>query len=301
MTDLVGITSGTLSARINPLGAELWSLTDASGREYMTDADPAFWSGHAPLLFPIVGALGGGRYRLGDAAFALPKHGFARHSRFEIVEVARDRVRFRLTDSAETRAAYPFAFALEAAFALEGACLATTVTVSNRGDAPMPFSFGFHPAFAWPLPHGGDKAAHRIAFEREEPAAVRRIDRASGTLLADSEPTPVRGRELVPEAALFERDALIWDRLASRSLVFAGENGAALRLDFPDCPHLGIWQKPGAPFLAIEPWHGFNDPEGFAGDFADKPGVVLLPAGEGRRFRLGVTVVPASHRQAPPE
>jgi len=293
MTDLVAISNGPLTARINPLGAELWSLTDEAGREYMTDADPAFWSGHAPLLFPIVGALSGGRYRLGEAVYELPKHGFARHSHFELIERGGDKARFRLVDSPKTRAVYPFAFALEAEFALEGQCLTTTVTIAKRGNASMPFSFGFHPAFAWPLPGGGDKAAHRIAFEREEPAPVRRIEPASGTLRTDSEPTPVQGRVLAPDAALFERDALIWDRLASRSLVFSGENGAALRLDFPDCPHLGIWQKPRAPFVAIEPWQGFNDPEGFEGDFRDKPGVVVLPTGESRQFRLGVTVTPA--------
>ena len=54
--DLIRIASDTLSAAINPLGAELWSLRDAEGRELMTDADPAFWTGHAPILFPVVGA-----------------------------------------------------------------------------------------------------------------------------------------------------------------------------------------------------------------------------------------------------
>lgn len=291
--ELVSLANGVLSARIDPLGAELLSLTDAGDREYMTSADPAFWTGHAPLLFPVVGALNGGRYRHEGREYALAKHGFARTHRFEIVETATDRARFRLTDSEETRAAYPFAFAFDAEFALEGPRLSTTVTVANRGDAPMPFSFGFHPAFAWPLPGGGDKAAHRVEFERDEPAPIRRIDPASGTLLAASEPTPVAGRVLTPVAALFERDALIWDRLESRSLVFAGANGARLRLDFPDCPHLGIWQKPGAQFLAIEPWQGFNDPHGFAGDFRDKPGVVVLTAGDSRRFRLDVTVTSA--------
>src|SRR5690348_17278598 len=86
VTDLVTITNGAFTARINPLGAELWSLTDAQGREYMTDADPAFWTGHAPLLFPIVGALRDGTYRLDGREYALPKHGFARTSRFEVVE-----------------------------------------------------------------------------------------------------------------------------------------------------------------------------------------------------------------------
>jgi galactose mutarotase-like enzyme len=72
MTDLVTISAGGLTARIAPLGAELCSLTDADGREWMTDADPAFWTGHAPLLFPIVGALAEGTLRDGEQAHALP-------------------------------------------------------------------------------------------------------------------------------------------------------------------------------------------------------------------------------------
>ena len=60
MTDFVTIRSDGLTARLNPIGAELWSLRDQRGDEWMTDADPAYWTGHAPLLFPIVGALNGG-------------------------------------------------------------------------------------------------------------------------------------------------------------------------------------------------------------------------------------------------
>ena len=89
MTGLIAIANEGLIARINPLGAELWSLADRDGREYLTDADPAFWTGRAPLLFPIVGALNGGRYRVDGNEHALPKHGFARTSRFELAELAR--------------------------------------------------------------------------------------------------------------------------------------------------------------------------------------------------------------------
>lgn len=288
--DLVTIANGALTARINPLGAELWSLTDPQGREYMTDADPAFWTGHAPLLFPIVGALRNGTYRLDGRDYALPKHGFARTSRFTVAETFPDYARFRLEDSDATHAVWPFAFALDAEFVLGGATLAMAVTVRNTGDTPMPFSFGFHPAFAWPLPGGGAKERHRVVFAKDEPGPIRRIDPASGTLRKVPQPSPATGRELVPDARLFEADALIWDRLASRSLTFAGETGVALALDFPDCPHLGLWQKPGAPFLAIEPWQGFNDPADFAGDLGEKPGIVVLAPDAERRFRLEVTV-----------
>jgi galactose mutarotase-like enzyme len=111
-------------------------------------------------------------------------------------------------------------------------------------------------------------------------------------MLADARPSPVDGNTLVPRAALFEADALIWESLSSRSLHFGAEGGSWLEIAFPDCPTLAIWQKPGAPFLAIEPWQGFNDPVDFEGDFREKPGVVALAAGETRRFRMDVTVRP---------
>lgn len=294
MTDLVTIASDVLTARINPLGAELWSLTDGDGREYMTDADPAFWTGHAPLLFPIVGALNGGRYRLGEAEYALPKHGFTRTSPFECVKRDEESVGFRLGDSEETRAVYPFAFALFMDFALDGWTLRMEAFVVNLGEAPMPFSFGFHPAFAWPLPGGAAKADHRVIFAEPEPQPIRRIDPPSGLLLPDPLPTPVMGCELAPDAALFEADALIWDRLDSRSLTFGAEGGASLGIDFPHSPMLGIWQKPGANYLCIEPWQGIADPMGYDGDFCDKPGVVIVPPREARSFNMDVTVTPAS-------
>jgi galactose mutarotase-like enzyme len=292
VSDTVAIRSGALAARIDPHGAELVSLTDGKGREYMTNADPRWWSGHAPILFPIVGALEGGTYRLGNREYALEKHGFARRSLFEVTARADDAVTFALRDSAETRAVYPFAFRLELAFALEGSTLAIAATVTNRGDAPMPFSFGFHPAFAWPLPGGAAKDAHRIEFAEPEPGPVRRIGTGDPTLLPQEFPTPVEGHVLHPRAAMFEADALVWTELNSRACRFGADGGAWVDLAFPDCPNLGVWQKPGAPYLAIEPWHGYNDPQGFAGDFRDKPGIVLLAPGISARFRLSITVTP---------
>jgi len=293
MTDLVTIASDRLTARINPLGAELWSLTDPAGREYMTSADPAFWTGHAPLLFPIVGALRRGCYSLAGRTYQLPKHGFARTSRFDLAEQAEDHVRFVLLDSEETRIHYPFAFLLAAEYRVEGDVLRQVVTVANRGDEPMWFSFGFHPAFAWPLPGGAEKDSHVIEFAVEEPAPVRRIDPPSGLLLPDPQPSPVAGRRFTPDAAQFGADALIWDRLASRSLTFGAEGGGRLEIGFPDSPMLGIWQKPGAAYLCIEPWQGIADPLDWEGDFRFKPGVVELEAGASRSFRMDVRVQPS--------
>jgi galactose mutarotase-like enzyme len=293
VSELVVIASDALTARINPLGAELWSLTDTSGAEWMTDADPAFWGGHAPLLFPVVGSLAGDQLLVGGKGYALPRHGFARRSDFTLVEQGADSALFRLADSGETRAAYPFAFELDMAFRVDGLTLAMTATVRNPGEVPLPFSFGYHPAFAWPLPGGAEKAAHRLVFEHAEPQPIRRVDKASGLLLTGGEPTPIKGRVLPLSEDLFRADAVIWDHLASRAVSYGADGGGWIDLAFPDTPMLGLWQVPGARYICIEPWQGHADPQGFAGDFRDKPGVVLLPPGESRNFRLSLTIRPA--------
>ncbi|PEQ12366.1 aldose epimerase [Novosphingobium sp. PC22D] len=290
MSDLVAIGTRELTARINPMGAELWSLTDGEGREYMTDADPAFWTGHAPVLFPIVGELKDGTYRLDGRDHALARHGFARRSMFDLIEHRGNVARFRLTDGAETRAVYPFAFVLELAFRITGRRLEMEASVRNPGDVPLPFSFGYHPAFAWPLPGGGEKLAHVLEFAEAEPHPIKRL--GDNGLVAREEATPIEGRTLRLAPALFEDDAMILDALESRSLVYRGAGDAPrLEIAFPDTPYLGIWQKPGAHYICVEPWQGLADADGFDGDFCDKRGVVLLAPGAVHSLRMDVTLV----------
>jgi galactose mutarotase-like enzyme len=290
--DLVTISGEGLSARINPFGAELWSLTDASGAEYMTDADPAFWSGRAPLLFPIVGALSGDTLRLDGREFSMPKHGFARRSAFAPVHVAGAEARFRLTDSPDTRAVYPFGFVLEMSFRIEGMTLRMEASVFNPNAQALPFSFGFHPAFAWPLPGGFPKQDHKLVFEKAESPTLRQLAPNSGELSPNSVPTPANSRELWLSEDLFRSDALIWDVFEGKALTYGVDGGTTLDLHFPDTTSMGVWQVPGGRYICIEPWQGHADPQGFTGDFREKPGVVLLDPGATRSFRMDVTVNP---------
>ena len=284
------IASPALSATIDPLGAELWSLTDGEGRALMTDADPRWWTGHAPLLFPFVGRSRGDVYRLDGQDYPMPQHGFARRRPFAPVAQDDASITLRLEADDESRAIYPFDFRLDMRFAIEGATLHMTATVSNRGEAPMPFSFGYHPAFAWPLPYGGTVEDHRIMFEKPEPAPIRKVGDEPGLIARESAPSPVDGATLAPTHAMFEGDALIWDDLASRSLTWGVPGRPQLRIDFPDTPWLGLWQKPGAHYLCVEPWAGMADLVGFEGDVWDKQGIMTLLPGDSRSFRMDVTL-----------
>lgn len=289
MTDeLFSLVSQELSADVTRLGAELVRLDDAVGNPLLWNGDPAFWSGRAPLLFPIVGALAGGTFRHHGRTYALPRHGFARRSTFTLVDRGTAHVALRLESSAATRQNWPFDFRLDVRHALAGPRLTTTATLTNRSDEPMPVAFGFHPAFRWPLAGAGPRDHHVVRFAAPEPAPVRRLD-AEGLLTPDPRPTPIEGDLLPLSDALFAEDALILDHPASRRLTYGGGD-VRLAIEFPEMPHLGLWSKPDAPFLCVEPWQGYADPAGFGGEIGEKPGTIALPPGATRRFEMSVTL-----------
>src|SRR3546814_19430285 len=99
----------------------------------------------------------------------MPKHGFARHSCFDLVRHERDRAVFRLADSEATQHHYPFAFRLDIDFALYGARLTVAARIANRGDRPMTAPLGFNPPPAWPLPFGEARGHHRITLPAAAP------------------------------------------------------------------------------------------------------------------------------------
>lgn len=289
MTDLVWLRSDRLSAAINPLGAELTHLRDAHDRELMTNADPAFWPRYAPILFPAIGVTHGGVIRVDGTDYPMPKHGFARDMAFAVREQGEDHATFTLTDSAATRAAYPYAFRLDITFRLTGATLAIEARISNPDDTALLAQFGFHPAFAWPLPYGEARADHRIVFAADEPARLRAIT-PDGLIAAETRDSPLDGRTLHLADALFVDDALVWDPVESRSVRYGAAAGPQLRIDFPDTDKLGIWTKPGAAFVCVEPWHGIADPVGFSGEYRDKPGVFSVAGRASKVIAMHVTL-----------
>lgn len=282
----VSISSAALSAEIAPLGAELVRLRDRNGADLLWDGDPAVWNGRSPLLFPIVGEVARNRLNVAGKAYEIGRHGFARISTFSLVDSDAASCTWRLESSEATRRRYPFEFRLDVTYRIDAAVLHMEARVTNTGAVVMPASFGFHPALRWPLPYGKSRDAHEIVFERDEPAPVRRP--VDGLLSAAQFPTPVRDRHLLLHDDLFEDGALVFDTLASRSVLYGG----TIRVDFPRMPHLGIWTKPGAGYVCIEPWQGHASPEGFDGELADKPGVVAIAPGTTNSFAMSLNVLP---------
>ena len=269
-----------LTATVSAHGAELSALRDAGGGEWLWHAGPE-WPRHAPILFPIVGRLPGDVLRHAGRAHRLTQHGFARDRRFAWTRRDGTGCALRLEDDEATRAAYPFAFALEVEWAVAGGALSCTVTVSNPGQEPLPFLLGGHPAFAWPLPGTASAEGHGIAFPGIEALSARRL---TGGLLDGTENIPLRNGFLPLAPSLFEKDAIVLQDFPARKLRYSAP-GAALEFEWEGYPDFGLWSKPGAAFLCLEPWCGTAAPLGWDGEFLERPGVTVLAPGHSRMFR----------------
>ena len=283
--------NGILSVAINPLGAELSSMRLRDGGELLWRGGEA-WARRAPILFPIVGRMPGNELVHKGVAYPIGQHGFARDLPFDAVRESDSSVEFSLVDTEETRRHFPFAFRLSVRFAIDGQTLSIRHTVSNPGAEPFSASVGGHPAFVWPLADGVAREAHTLEFPEDEPAPIRRI--AGGLLLPDGLDTPVRGGLLPLDDSLFVDDAIIFDALRSQSVRYSAPGTPMITMRFDDFPLLGVWSKAQGEFLCIEPWFGMTAPQGFAGEYTEKPGQFTLQPGESSEFTYSVTVEPAS-------
>lgn len=115
-------------------------------------ADPAkSIRGGIPVLFPICGNLPNDRLPLASGDFTLKQHGFARDLPWQIALLSdQSGVMLTLSDCAETRKAFPFAFRIQMEVRPLSAALEISIRITNTSESvsePMPFSFGLHPYF----------------------------------------------------------------------------------------------------------------------------------------------------------
>ena len=286
------IEGGRFRAVVSSLGAELRSLVDTvAGIEYIWQADPAWWKGSAPVLFPIVGSLRGGKYRHEGTEYALPQHGFARTSEFALVAKSADAIEFELRSNPATKATYPFDFSLRVCFVIERSGLSVRYIVTNVGGGPLWFSIGSHPAIKVPL-EGGKLENHYVLFDRSEDL-VRHFFK-DGLLVAGKTAEVFENSRTIPlSRTLFDDGPIILKGPRSTGFsIVNGMSGKSVHVATDGVPFLGIWSKPNAPFLCIEPWHGVPDSTEAEGEFQQKEGIIRLEAGI--PFSTGYRIEPSA-------
>ena len=281
------IANSHLAVEISPLGAELQAITSPDGANWLWHGDAQWWAGRAPLLFPVVGKSPANAVTIDGKRYPMQPHGFARRSTFEVGAEKPDRATLTLKASEATRESFPFNFVLSVSYLLEQGSLLTTVEVANLDTSIMPFSFGFHPAFVWPLPGGAGRRHFLRLANADEPRFLQL--NADGLILGDLHQSPFRKGEMTLDPALFGNDALIFPFGVGSGVVFGAEAGASIALNWSNLPNFAVWTKPGAPYLCLEPWHGTAPRMGAGDAMTARPSTVNLPPGETVRFELHAT------------
>ena len=284
------LKNDTLAIVVSNHGAELTSICKGE-TEYLWQADPKFWARHSPVLFPIVGSVWEGRYRVAGKEYSLGQHGFARDMDFELVEKSETQIRFRLDHTEGTLGKYPWPFRLEIAYRLHDNKIDVVWEVTNPGTEDMFFQIGAHPAFFYPDYDPETSGRGFFTFDRTEGIECIRI-KEKGCVDAQTKwPLEMSEGRLKLEKDTFDAidTIMIQDSQISRVNMFREDGSPWLSLSF-DAPVVGIWSPPGkvAPFICIEPWYGRCDRAGYEGEYKDKDWINRLAPGE--KFRSVYTI-----------
>ena len=293
------IKNDKICAEIDLHGAELTSLKrQDSDEELIWTADKDYWGRHAPMLFPIVGKVWNGQYRVGDRIYNLPQHGFARDLNFTALCQDTDSVVLALESNEDTLKVYPYKFRIEATYRLEDSTLVVEWRIKNPGSEPMYFQIGAHPGFNYrdfdknDFIHGyfrlaqGEEPVSRLIIGQLTPEGYR--SESAGMIELDSD-------AMLPiTPGLFAGDALVLEEhQIDQVILYDKECTTYIALETEDAPVWGLWSPPGknAPFVCIEPWMGRCDVEGYEGDISGRDYINKLEAGKSATFTYRITVV----------
>lgn len=274
----VTLANSCVTATISEVGAEIKRLKElATGTEYIWQGDAAYWTGSAPILFPIVGGLKGGKYHLGGATYYMPQHGFVRKKPWSEAGSDGTTAAFRTESDDATRSMYPFEFVLTARFRVEGKGLVVQYEVVNSGEDVMYFSIGSHPAFNVPFA-GGHLENYYYHFSESE--KLQRYFFQDGMHLNETEEIFNNSRQIFLTPTIFDRGPIILKHPVSKDVyLMNSRNAKRIRLATDGMAFLGLWSKPNAPLACIEPWYGIPDNIDTDQEFTTKEGIMTLEGG----------------------
>ncbi len=278
-----------LRVTVSDSGAELISVIDKEKNcERIWTGDPAVWNRHAPILFPFVGKVTDGKYRVAGREYPMKtQHGFARDMEFACVGETADSVTHCLCATDWTRERYPYEFRLTVTHRLEEKRLCIEWRVENLGADSMYFSIGGHPGFL--MPQGVRKEDCSIVFPGADTLQCKSASKA-GYILPDVKTIPlcegrVSYRSDIPDTWIFE------DGQVKRVGILLPDGTPYVLLHCDQFPMLAVWANPNGPFICLEPWFGRADDEGFQGSIDQKKAIQSLEGGEKQEIAYSIDFI----------
>ena len=264
------IKNDKLTVTVSKHGAELQSIKDANGKEYLWQADPKFWDRHSPLLFPIVCGLWEDKYRVNGKEYKLGRHGFARDTDFKLIAQGDNQLVYCLNDSTETLKDYPYHFNLAVSYKITENKIKVVWHVENTDNKEIYFQIGGHPAFNVPDLKPGEPLVGTLKFDEEEPS--RLYGNVGGCITSGYHKVKTEDGLYKFTQDDFKDDAVIFDHSQLKKISIINKEGKPeVTLDIKT-PAVGIWSPYGkdAHFVCIEPWYGIHDWAEYDGEFKDK-------------------------------
>lgn len=265
------LSNDYLTVRVNSFGAELCSIQNKNGVEYLWNADEKYWKRSSPVLFPIVGGLNNKQYRYNDKVYTLSQHGFARDMDFNLDSKSSDSITFSLTDNENTLSCYPFRFTLQITYTLINNKIDVQWKVKNNNDSEMYFSIGAHPAFMCPVNNNEKQTDYFLKFENCNSLDYFNINK-DGLKVEKPYTLNLDNGILKIAENTFDNGVYIVENSGIKKISLLDTNKKPyVTLDF-DTQVFGIWspEKKNAPFICIEPWYGRCDSESFKKELSQR-------------------------------
>lgn len=292
---IITLRNHVFTAQIDSLGAQLISLKDSAGKEYIWQRDPSYWPNCSPLLFPTVGNCRNGKTRIGGQWYEIPKHGFCKVTDFSAKQVSDSCAVFSIHETEQTLAVYPFRFTLSLTYTVTDDGLHMDYAVENTDSKPICYQLGAHPGFNCPLYDGERFEDYVLEFEKEETADSMVYD--IGHLQFDAnrrKPGLDHSRILPLRYESFVDDALFFDGIASRKVALKNPStGKGVEIDYRDFETVAFWTAMPAkgPFLCVEPWNGSAIRSDEDDELENRHFIQTAAVGETRRYHLGIRIL----------
>ena len=285
------ISNNKLTAKINGLGAELWSVkNNNSGYEYVWQGDEKYWGDRALTLFPICGKLCEGKYTYDGKEYKMGGHGFARRQVFTVKEQTESTITLSTSANDETRKVYPFEFTLDITFSLDGDSLYVKANIINNGKRILPATFGAHPGFNVEL--NDDIKFEDYYFEFSEECYPNQLTILENAMFAGTtEALPLEDdKKLRLSHELFKIDGIFMNRIADEITLKCDKDPRFITVKYSGFPYLGIWQEysQDTPFICVEPWCGLPDYEGLSRDILKKNDMFHIEPGASKSVSYSI-------------
>nr|WP_308741952.1 aldose 1-epimerase family protein [uncultured Anaerocolumna sp.] len=274
------IENSKLKVSISTKGAQMKSIRNQAGKEFLWQGSKNTWEESAPNLFPYVGRLTKETYMFHGKEYHMGIHGFAMLKEFTILEQKEDCITFTLEDEEETRIQYPFSFQFCVTYRLQENEIIITYEVHNKGKKTMYFGLGGHPGFNVPMKDNLNFEDYVIEFEDQtEPIQIGMSEDCFVTennrkfLLEE-------GKYLHLKHDLFDNDAIILKDMGKKVTLRSEKGKEEITMLFSNMKYLGIWHWPKTivDYICIEPWTSLPSRKGIVEELTTQKDLIKLEA-----------------------